>query len=264
MAQTTLEKLRTDLAAKYPPRLVNALLQSYETIKENFFFGRHEPAELNGGKLCEAVVRMLEFEANGKPTPLGAKISNMGDKLRSFEKETSLNESLRFHIPRVANSIYNIRNKRGVGHVGADVNPNLADSTLVASSADWIVAEFVRLHYRCTLEEAQRIGDGLVQRRLPLVYSVGENRRVLNSTLSYANQVLLLLAGEFPNGLSEKQLLAWTEHSHASVFRRNVLRPLHKERMIEYSPGQCVVLPPGLKVVEQNYQTWSAKKGSDE
>jgi hypothetical protein len=259
---TPLDRLKQDLSTKYPGVLVGELLSAYERIKENFYLARHEPAELNAGKLCEAVLRILEYAAKGTYTSIGTSTRNMGDRLRSFENQTKLSDSLRLHIPRVANALYHIRNSRGVGHIGGDVNPNLADATLVATGADWIIAEFVRLHYNCPLDEAQRIVDSLVQRRLPLVYAVGDKKRVLNPKLSAAQQVLLLLSGEFPGNVDDVTLFQWTDYSNLSVFRRDVLRALHARRQIEYSPPSCTILPPGLQLVEAHYAEWNAGKAA--
>lgn len=87
-------------------------------------------------------------------------------KLRAFEKSTSTGslESYRIHIPRVLATIYNIRNKRGVGHLGGDVNPNFADSTFIVTCVDWILAELVRVHYTCSLDEAQKMVDSIIIR----------------------------------------------------------------------------------------------------
>ena len=37
---------------------------------------------------------------------------------------------------------------------------------------------------------------------------------------------------------TERDLVAWTEHSNASVYRRDILRPLHRERFIEYKENE--------------------------
>lgn len=253
-----LQQLKGDLSQSIPCELVEKLLDSYREIKENFYLGKHEPSELNGAKFCEVIARILEHEARGMFTPLGTSIKNMGDKLRGFENETNANESVRFHIPRVANAVYNIRNKRGVGHIGGDVDPNLADSTFVTAGADWILAELVRLHYHCTLEEAKKIVESLVQRRLFLVYEVEGKKRVLNPDLTFPETTLIVLAGEHPNGLEDRTLFDWTEHSNFAVYKRDVLRKLHRKRLIEYAEPMCTILPGGLKVVEDNYPVWAS------
>lgn len=252
----TLSDLERDLSRSLPNDLVRLLLRSYTEIKENFYIGKHEPAELNAGKLCEVVLRILQVETKQRPTPFTVHVKNLAGELQKFESAVAFNESIRFHIPRLASAIYDIRNKRGVGHAGQEVNPNLADSTLVAAAADWLVAEFIRLHYQCTLDEAQTTVDGLVQRKLPLVYEIGGVKRVLNPNLTSAKKTLLLLASA-PGGLTESELFSSIEHSNLSVYRRDVLRVLHKKRQIEFSGGKCTILPPGMKVVEESYEEWS-------
>ena len=252
------EQLSKDLSQDLPKQLVERLLKAYEQIKKNFYLGRHEPAELNGAKFCEVIFRILESETGGgKYTPLGTRVQNLGERFRSFESVTAANESVRFHIPRVAIAIYNIRNKRGVGHVGGDVVPNLADASFVCASADWLMAELVRLHYHCSLEEAQQLVDRLVQRKILLVYKVGNRKRVLNPSLTYAEQTLVLLAGEFPHGVRDQTLWEWTGHSHFQSYKRDVLKPLHGRRLIDYSDATCTALPTGVRVVEDNFAEWS-------
>lgn len=252
----TLNDLEKELSGSLPIDLVRLLLSSYAEIKQNFYVGRHEPAELNAGKLCEVVLRILQVETKQRPTPFSIHIRDLPGEFRKFENATGSSESVRFHIPRVAIAVYNIRNKRGVGHAGQDVNPNLADSTLVVSAADWILAELVRLHYQCTLDEAQATVDGLVQRMLPLVYEIDGVKRVLNPDLTSAEKTLLLLASS-PDGMPEDDLFKSVEHSNRSVYRRDVLRVLHKRKQIEFSLGKCTILPPGVRAVEQNYEEWS-------
>ncbi len=251
-----LSEISHDLEAWIPKPLVKRLFEAYREIKENFYLSRHEPAELNGGKLSEVVFRILENETTGKYTPLGTQVKNFQDKCRSFESFTSVNDTIRFHIPRLLVAIYNIRNKRGVGHVGGDVIPNLADSILIATGADWIMAELLRLHYGCDLEQAQRWADGLVQRKLLLVYSVGDVKRVLNPGLNNQEKVLLFLATESPASVEDSVLRQWCEYSNLTVFIQTVLRKLHDKKLIEYDGKLCTILPTGIQVVEQNYEQW--------
>ena len=248
-----LQKVRTDLQSRLPSEIVDALLSSYEGIKQNFYLGKYEPSELSGGKFVEACFRILQYETNGgNYVAIGTSIPNLIGKLRAFEQIPSANasESLRIHIPRTLLAMYNIRNKRGVGHLGGDVNPNRSDASLLVACADWVMAELFRIHYQCSLEEAQMVVDALVQRRLPLVYELEDVKRVLLPRLSYKDKTLLLLASEFPKKVSESDLLAWIEPKDKSSYRRSVLRVLHSERMIEYQElNWCKILPPGLRSV---------------
>lgn len=255
-----LNRIRADLYNKFPKDVIDAILNSYVEIKENYYLGRHEPAELNGGKFVEAVTRLLQYILNnGQYAPIGKSIPNMLTTLRSFEQapQGKYLDSYRIHIPRILTMVYDIRNKRGVGHLGGDVNPNIVDATLIVACCDWIFAELYRINYSCSIEEAQKIIETLVQRKNPLIYQIGDKKRVLNPNLDMPKQTLLLLGECYPKEVSEKDLIRWIEPSNASVFRRDVLRRLHGKRMIEYiEKTSCVILPPGLKAVEENYSKW--------
>lgn len=257
-----LSTISLQLKQQLDPKLVEELLRTYKEIKDQYFLGHHEPSELNGGKFCEAAYRVLEsLTSNGKFTPLGKHIPKLVEKLWNMQnKDSSLyNESIRVHIPRTLIGIYEIRNKRGVGHLGGDINPNLADSTFICSAADWVLAEVLRMFYGCSLDEAQKIVDGLVQRKIVLVYDYGDVKRVLLPKMKYPDQVLVLLASSGDGTLSEQQLIDWTEHSNPSVFRRDVLSRLHRNRLIEWRNEKCTISPTGLRRVEQNHGTFLAE-----
>jgi len=253
-----IEQIRQDFSAVYPQDIVDALINSFIEIKENYYLRKHEPAELNGGKFVEACVRLLQHQLRGSYTPIGVPIRNMVQELRNFEQTPSTYpDSYRLHIPRVLLGVYNIRNRRGVGHLGGDVNPNLADSTLILSVVSWVLAELYRMHYAVSIDEAQKIVDDLVERKLPLVYEVHNVKRVLAPKLTAKDQTLILLYSVYPKQLSEVELLQFTEYSNLSAYRNRILRELHRQRLINRnSNGTCVILPPGLRYVEEHYNDW--------
>lgn len=252
-----LDKISADLKSKLPNELVDYLLSSYLEIKENYMLERHEPSELNGGKFVEACYRIIEQETRGSYTVVGTHTPDMIGKLRAFEQipATTSIESYRIHIPRTLLVIYNIRNKRGVGHLGGDVNPNFADSTLIATCSDWVLAELLRIHYTCSLNEAQKMVDSIVVRPTFLVHKIDDIKRVLNPNLKHSDQVLVLLASEYPNSVLDMQLLNWIEPKSKATFINLVLKKLHRDRLIEYKPDKkCVILPTGLKYVDKNHK----------
>jgi hypothetical protein len=238
-----------------PLSLRNKLEQSYGEIKINFSQGRWEPSELNGGKFCEIVLRLLEWHTSATHTftAFGTKISDFGQATRRFEPMMTFPESVRFHIPKILNTLYTIRNKRGVGHVGGDVDPNHMDASFVIAAANWVMAELVRLLHGVTTNEAQEIVEGLITKNLPAVWEIDGKRRILNSQMAFTDKTLLLLYHEHPKSLTERQLVDWTEHSNPAVFRRDVLRRCHKKKWIEFDETKGIVFlsPTGLAYVEQ-------------
>ena len=85
-------------------------------------------------------------------------------------------ESFRIHIPRVIKSIYNIRNKRGVGHISG-VIPNVIDSTLIVSCSDWVMAELIRINSNLPYNQCEELISSLVQKKTPLVFDTGKVQR---------------------------------------------------------------------------------------
>lgn len=134
--------------AGIPASLRDALFQSYQEIVANFAEHRWEPSELNGGKFCEVVYTIINGVIAGSFPSRPSKPRDIVQACRSLEGRPPLasrvgDRSLRILIPRVLPVLYEIRNNRGVGHVGGDVNPNLMDATAVYAMASWTLAELV-------------------------------------------------------------------------------------------------------------------------
>jgi hypothetical protein len=95
-----------------------------------------------------------------------SKPPNMRDDYRELEKKSKTGKpgdhSMRVRIPRMLPALYDIRNNRGVGHVGGDVDSNLMDATAVYSMASWILAELVRAFHAVKTTDAQAAVDALV------------------------------------------------------------------------------------------------------
>jgi hypothetical protein len=160
-------------------------------------------------------------------------------------------DSLRVLLPRMLPPLYDIRNNRGVGHVGGDVNPNQMDATAVYSMASWIMAELIRILHDVSTQEAQETVDALVERKLPVIWDTGSVKRVLDTKLSASDQTLALLYQRL-SWVPESELVASVEYSNSTVYRSKILMKLHKARMIEYDKkaAQAKISPKGSAYVE--------------
>jgi hypothetical protein len=132
---------------------------------------------------------------------------NMVDACRGLETadDSIFPRSVRIQIPRMLIALYEIRNNRGVGHVGGDVNPNEMDSKVVLEMSKWIMAELVRLFHNVTTEEATTVVESLVERTIPVVWVIDGRRRVLKLGLQKRDEVLLLLYST-PGAIKEEAL----------------------------------------------------------
>lgn len=238
-----------DAFSAVPPSLVADLTGAFNQLIKNYAEHRWEPAELNGGKLCEAAYTILSGYFAGAFEQRAHKPRDMVTACRNLEKENGP-RSARIQIPRMIVALYEIRNNRGVGHAGGDVDPNHMDATAVVYMAKWIVAELVRLLHGLTTEEATKLVDALVEREVALVWRSGDKRRVLATGLTHHKGTLLLLSGVAE--ARESDLVAWLEHKRPSDYRAKVLKPMHRARLVEYdqAAGTVSLLPPGVAAAE--------------
>jgi hypothetical protein len=243
--------------AGIPVGLRDPLLQSYQDIGTNFAEHRWEPSESNGGKFCEVVYTIINGFIAGSFLPKPSKPRNMVLMCRALEDAPAQSSrvgdrSLRVLIPRVLPALYEIRNNRGVGHVGGDVDPNFMDAMAVYGMASWTLAELVRIFHGISTKEAQETVDALVERKIGLVWEVEQIKRVLDPDMDNDDQTLVLLHSK-PSWVADKDLFTWVEYSNLTMFRKNILCVLHKKRLIEYDAQQrrARISPLGSKYVEQ-------------
>jgi hypothetical protein len=242
------------LLAAIPQPLRDELLTAFSEIARNFRERRWEPSELNGGKFCEVAYSILRGLVDGSYPASASKPPNMVDACKAFEQADSSTfpRSVRIQIPRMIIALYEIRNNRGVGHVGGDVDPNAMDATCVLYMTKWVLAELVRIFHNIDISAAEAAVESIVERVLPQVWRVGKKLRVLDTTLSMKQKTLVLLYHSAAP-LRESDLVDWVEHSNPSVYRRDVLRPLHDARLVEYDQVTRIVhiSPPGIATVEE-------------
>jgi hypothetical protein len=231
-------------------------MSAYLALKKECAENHHEAAGLAAGRVCEVVIRLLQQKIHGTFTPFGAKINNFADECRKLitAPNTSGNESERVVLPRALVFLYTMRSKRGIGHVGGDVDANAIDIATMARVADWIVCELIRINHGMSLEEAQDIVDGISIRQLPTIWEVAGKRRVLRQGLRAKDEALLLLYSSPNSAVLIEDLCAWIEYSNPAVFKGMVIRKLHKERMLEFDEDSdsIIISPKGAAYVEEN------------
>jgi hypothetical protein len=232
------------------------IIKAYLELKKNALESRHDAAGVAVGKLCETVLRFLQDKLLGTFTPFGTHIPNFPDECRKLVNSpaTSGTESERQIVPRGLVFLYTMRNKRGIGHVGGDVDANSIDIAAVTKVADWIICELIRLYHGLSLEEAQDIVDGLAVRQLPIIWEVAGKKRVLKDGLAAKDEALLLLYSCADSSVLLVDLCGWVEYSNPGVFRSKVIGPLHNSRHLEFDreTESITLSPKGAAYVENN------------
>src|ERR1019366_2021838 len=241
---TALDVLRT----AYGDEVAGQVCDAYREVESHHALGKWKTSELDAGHFVEAVRRLLEKQFSGTHTPFDKALSNFSENvLKWCEGQSGQHDSYRLLIPRALWSIYGIRNKRGVGHVG-EVSPNRMDSTFLLHAAKWVLAELVRLNSKAPIVETEALVTAIAERRVDGLWKSGDTKVVLDRSLSTQEQILRLLLDESP--CSAAKLCEYVEYANGTRFRK-ILQALHYKRHIFVKPdGMCHLLPPGMRAAE--------------
>lgn len=226
-------------------------MAEYSEMLARFQERRWTPAELSAGRFCEIVYTILHGYGRSTYPARASKPRNFVQACRQLEQHTHGSRSFQILIPRLLPALYEVRNNRGVGHVGGDVDPNHMDSEFVVASAGWIMAELVRVFHGLDTGAAQKVADRLAEPRTPLVWIGDATRRVLDPKMPLKDQILVLAStSSMPVGVEE--LFDWLGYDNRPYFLR-VLRQMHRQRLIELSKDEATVelLPPGSALLGQ-------------
>ena len=253
---TASSKLNLETALSgIPEKFRDRLIQTYLKLKRNVAESRDDEIGSSAGKFCEAGLRTLQDKVFGTSTPFGSRLPNFVAECQKIinTPASSVSESERVIIPRALAFLYTMRNKRGIGHLGGDVDANKIDAAVMSRLADWIICELIRIHHGLSLEEAQGLVDGLAIRELPQVWEVVGKKRVLREGLTAREESLLLLYASKETDVLVEDLIAWVEYSNPAVFKAKVLYPLHRDRMVEWDreSDTITISPKGAKYVEE-------------
>ena len=162
--------------------------------------------------------------------------------MRKQYEQASGDDSYRMLIPRALKAIYNVRNKRGVGHLN-NFSANEMDATYIMYTTEWVLAELVRLSSHLPVQETQELVDDIVERQVKLLWKSNGIVRVLETGLSAKKKILVLLYDQSPR--SEESLRSIIEYKNKAKFR-SLLGKLHRERLIEHKEDEnCVITPKG-------------------
>lgn len=237
-----------------PAPLRSRVLTRYRELKAAFVNGQYDACGLRAGRLCEVLLRVLQQELTNTHVPLGSRLGRFDQECLKLEQlpQSAGVDGIRVIMPRALSFLYTLRNKRGIGHEGGDVDANEIDAATAVRLADWCISELIRVVHAVSLEEAQALLDAIAEREVPQVWSVAGARRVLKPTLSYREQTLLLLYSE-QGPVPIEDLFDWIEHPRMSNFRSQVLLPLHRARLIEHDRDTDTALlsPTGAERVDR-------------
>jgi hypothetical protein len=184
-------------------------VRSYTDLKTDSLEGQFDAIGVRAGRLAEVILRVLQHVLTGTHTPLTASLSNFKGESEKLERlpPAAGPDGLRILMPRALAFLYTLRNKRDFGHTGGEVDANEIDASTATRLADWCMCELVRVCHNMPIDDAQTLCDAIAERRLPKIWNVLGRKRVLDTSLSYREQVLLFLYSELESGVPTEDLL---------------------------------------------------------
>jgi len=239
--------LKSILSIQIDESLVKMLIECYKNIKQAYFLEEFEKCQLNCGKFVEIMSRILEFINNGCYTPLNKSI-NLDKLINQLESNSKLYDSIRFHIPKILRTIYDIRNRRGVAHIG-EFNPNSMDSNYVVSACDWILSELIRIYYTDDLINIENIIKSINEKNIPIIEEFGNDLLVLEPKFSVATKILLILYHKYPNVVLIEDLKNWIKTCSKSYIT-TVLIQLEKRAKIFKKEKSVIITKKGINSIK--------------
>ncbi|MFM2423638.1 MAG: hypothetical protein RLZZ70_23 [Candidatus Parcubacteria bacterium] len=232
-----------------PSDLVVALQTEFQKLHQQYFLGKWEPAQLNGGRFSEAVLRIIEYKDTNKFTPVGTQLSRK-QIINSVAQNTLLPKSLRFQIPILAELVMDFRNDRNVGHLGI-IDVNEMDSSFVLNASNWIVAELIRIETQMKPAEAQAEIKKIIERKVPIIEEIGGRLKCLNPKLDAKTKAVVFCYQKYPAAISLDCLVDWTEYTNKGVLRKK-LQGLNKASIIDFRNDWAQLTRKGIDWVEKN------------
>ena len=247
-----ISKIKDELSNFFPVELVDSLIDSYVELSGNYVRNKLRPSEVEGGRFCESVVRIMQYETTKTYTTIGVTI-NLDieiEKLKNLSK-TDYSDSLRLHIPRTLRVIYDIRNKRDAAHLG-EISPNLMDATLILNCCKWILAELFRIKFKIPIAEAQRVLDGLVEKDIPIIQDFSGFPVILKPDMTVRDRIMILLYNKAPEGVKRQELSLWIAPKMRKQIATNLSRLQHDRSYIHRDGDWIYITRAGEKYVEDN------------
>ena len=236
--------------AQLPTDLADAVEAEYTNLLDHYLKEEWDDAQVDAGRFCEAVLRVIEWHTSGSYTPIDGKSRPDRKKVvNAAAQDTNLPPTLRLQIPQAVELMMDFRNGRNAAHLGA-IDPNRLDAGCVVQLATWVVAELVRLETQRTPAEVQTVIDELAKPHVPLVQTVGDQPIVLDPNLSASDTALVLL---YQQGVPVPvdQLRRWAEYGNSTRWRSDVLGKLKAEKYIHVDGEDRVhLLAPGHAVAQ--------------
>lgn len=232
-----------------PQLLAESMDNEFSKIQEHFLLSEYDDLLVDSGRICEAVLRYLEWRTNEDFTPIdGRSKPNRSQVVNAARKDMTLEPSVRQQVINLVETVLDFRNNRNAAHLGS-IDPNIIDATTAYQMISWVMAEVLRVEAKLNDKDIQELMNKFAERPIPVVYTVAGRPQVLDVNISHLNEVLVLLY-DSNSPVDLTVLFKWTHHSNITRWKKNVIDVLVKERLIVLENKKVYILPGGSKRAE--------------
>lgn len=235
-----------------PNSFVIPLVSEFEQALAEYRAGDWEKVGLKAGKFCEIAYCICAGHATGSLPANPCKPANFQKSCLDLEHHNKISgRSLCIQVPRILLGLYELRNNRAIGHVSNEVSPNHMDAEYFLRGMKWVMAEFIRQFSQLGLDDSHAIVESVTDRTFQIVWSNGDDRRILEPAKTVPQKVLILLYSE-AKPVPIMVVRKWVEYKNTTHFRQKIIKELHKKAFVHFDEkaGTVEILPPGQNFVE--------------
>lgn len=244
----TPERLQQELSTIIDPFFAEQLASSYIEMMQRFYSGDWKPSELDGGQFCEAISRAFYQIDTG--TILNDLPGKVIDQIKNKSISHKFSGTDRNHFCSVVDIVYRFRNQRGIAHISPTHNANHMDAMFVIANVKWMFAEFLRLAWNKDRNEVAEIIESIIRLEHPLICEIDGHLLVLSTSLSAADEILMLLQHSMPGSVSRAELKESILKDQSTISRA-IIRLISEKKILANSAGDLVVTPLGQRYVHE-------------
>jgi len=245
-------QLVAELSTVVDAAFAQAAVESYVEMQQRFLAGDWKPAELDGGRLCEALSRAVYQLDSGIVTHSDLP-GVVCDLLEDFKKNRShkLVEGDRRHFCKAIRLVYKFRSDRGPVHISPIYTANYMDSMLVLHVGKWMFAEFLRLAWTADKQVIADTIAQIVQLQHTLIHELDGRPLVLASGIPAADEILLLLNHAPGNRLSRSAIREHAPLQKAPTLNAAITKLISDRQIRQVDNGNLALTPLGQQRVMQ-------------
>jgi len=227
-----------------PAPVADGLAAQYRVLRRDVVtgtLGRSAP-----GKFVEHFVQALQHICTGsyEASP------NVDQFLRTVESTyPTLDEGLRICGSRLARSMYSLRNKRNIAHIGS-IDPNTADLKLLLFGAEWILCELLRQNTRTASADAEHVVASVLTPLSPVLEDI-DGQKLVFGNLNARSEILVLLHSVYPSRMTLTELCKHANRRAPATIRKES-RALWNDRLVVGTPNDGYRLSSqGFRLAEE-------------